>query len=243
VTDGALLAAASAGYCDEDAAEAGGVRQSCIVYPLMAGGDLEHRLRLAAAVQSAAAGAGEAQPQPAPLTWWERLRIFVEIFQGLVDLHDPATGGGLAGHPGLPGPLFHRDVKTANVLLDAQLTAFLGDFGLARAMPGLTASDATGRTHVSTANLIGTHQYMAPEYLSDGEISNKTDVYSCGAPPSMRTPSGYSYTTKSATPALNSRALSCVRFGSESEVCRVLQKPCRGGWAGAAHRPAFAAWR
>ena len=62
------------------------------------------------------------------------------------------------------------------MLLDQRRTAFLGDFGLARAM--VTAADATtGRTHVSTANLIGTHQYMAPEYLQSGEISNKTDVF------------------------------------------------------------------
>lgn len=142
----------------------GGVRQSCIVYPLMPAGDLECRLRLAAA------GA----VSPVALAWWARLRIFREIFIGLVDLHDPSTGA--------PAQLFHRDVKTANVLLDSQLAAYLGDFGLARAMPGLAVSgaSATARTHVSTANLIGTHQYMAPEYLSAGEISTKTDVFSCG---------------------------------------------------------------
>ena len=147
------------GYCDEAGTD---IRQSCVVYPLMLGGDLERRLRRAEAGEE-------------PLLWPDRVRIFREISLGLVDLHDPATGN---------GQLYHRDVKTANVLLDGQGAAHLGDFGLARALPGLSASGGggtAGRTHVSTANLIGTHQYMAPEYLSDGEISNKTDVYSCGA--------------------------------------------------------------
>jgi serine/threonine protein kinase len=141
------------GYCDEPGG-AGSVRRSCIVYPLMSC-NLEDKL---------------ADDRPPALTWQQRVRILTEVFRGVVALHDPATGN---------GTLIHRDIKTANVLLDKQLTGRLGDFGLVRALPELGAAGA-GRTHLTTANLIGTHQYMAPEYLKSGEISPKTDVYGCG---------------------------------------------------------------
>jgi serine/threonine protein kinase len=85
-------------------------------------------------------------------------------------LHDPSGRAAFV----------HRDIKTANVLLDGDMRAFVGDFGLVRELPGLTSSGGTGRTHMSTANLIGTHQYMPPEYLEFGEIGPKTDVWSCG---------------------------------------------------------------
>ena len=141
------------GFCDEDGVGPGAPRRSCVVYPLMRS-NLEDQL---------------STEQP-PLTYLERARIFADVLDGVRALHDPAVCGETA---------VHRDIKTANVLLDADRRALVGDFGLVREISGLTASGGA-RSHVTTANQIGTTQYMAPEYRDHGEISPKTDVYACG---------------------------------------------------------------
>ncbi|HEY7152592.1 MAG TPA: protein kinase [Gemmataceae bacterium] len=65
----------------------------------------------------------------------------------------------------------HRDVKPANILLDAQGTVWLTDFGLAK------LSEQTNLT--STGDLVGTLQYLAPESLH-GQSDARGDVYSLG---------------------------------------------------------------
>lgn len=68
--------------------------------------------------------------------------------------------------------IIHRDVKAANILLDEDFEAVVGDFGLAKLMDYKD-------THVTTA-VRGTIGHIAPEYLSTGKSSEKTDVFGYG---------------------------------------------------------------
>jgi len=83
----------------------------CLVYPLMAGGTLEDALSSSAAT---------------PLTWKARVRILSATARALLFLHTPS---------GAKGVILHRDVKSANILLDHHLNAKLSDVGLALLNP------------------------------------------------------------------------------------------------------------
>ncbi|RCV14606.1 hypothetical protein SETIT_2G439300v2 [Setaria italica] len=96
-----------------------------------------------------------------PLSWPMRVSIAVDVARGMSFLH------------GQDNPVIFRDLKSSNVLLDADYRAKLSDFGLARDGP-------TGdRSHVST-RVVGTRGYAAPEYIATGHLSVKSDVYSFG---------------------------------------------------------------
>ncbi|CAN6459020.1 unnamed protein product [Victoria cruziana] len=95
------------------------------------------------------------------LDWNMRKRIALGAARGLVYLHEQCDP-----------KIIHRDVKAANVLLDDYCEAIVGDFGLAKLM------DHTD-SHVTTA-VRGTVGHIAPEYLSTGQSSEKTDVFGFG---------------------------------------------------------------
>ncbi|KAL5562954.1 hypothetical protein UlMin_032701 [Ulmus minor] len=119
-----------------------------LVYPFMCNGSVASCLRERPDTQS-------------PLDWPIRKRISLGSARGLAYLHDHCDP-----------KIIHRDVKAANILLDEEFEAVVGDFGLAKLMDYKD-------THVTTA-VRGTIGHIAPEYLSTGKSSEKTDVFGYG---------------------------------------------------------------
>ncbi len=70
--------------------------------------------------------------------------------------------------------LVHRDVKPANILIAADGTVKVTDFGIAKA---LSSTDATLTT---PGTVVGTAAYVAPEQLEEGEIDARADIYALG---------------------------------------------------------------
>lgn len=80
-------------------------------------------------------------------------------------------------HHGTSPPVAHRDVKSANVLLDRGWRAKLGDLGLARLLPHAPSPAQDSSTH--TTRMVGTLAYMAPE-CAQGLVSTAADMYAFG---------------------------------------------------------------
>ena len=95
------------------------------------------------------------------LSWRQRLLIATQTADALAYLHSSANP-----------PIYHRDIKSANILLDEHLDAKVADFGISRFAP-------LGATHVSTVVLQGTIGYIDPENTSL-HVTDKSDVYSFG---------------------------------------------------------------
>ncbi|KAG2708228.1 hypothetical protein I3760_05G182600 [Carya illinoinensis] len=119
-----------------------------LVYPYMPNGSVASRLR------------DHVRGRPA-LDWTMRKRIALGTARGLVYLHEQCDP-----------KIIHRDVKAANILLDEDFEAVVGDFGLAKLLDHR-------ESHVTTA-VRGTVGHIAPEYLSTGQSSEKTDVFGFG---------------------------------------------------------------
>ncbi|OAE26764.1 hypothetical protein AXG93_1129s1130 [Marchantia polymorpha subsp. ruderalis] len=99
-----------------------------------------------------------------PLNWTLRLKIAIETAEALAYLHW-----------GTSPPVYHRDVKCANILLDNTYNVKVADFGLSKLVP-LEDTDANA---VPTA-IQGTPGYMDPALFDQYELTDKSDVYSYG---------------------------------------------------------------
>ncbi|XP_053605316.1 activin receptor type-2A-like [Plodia interpunctella] len=94
------------------------------------------------------------------LSWAEAWRISACVARGLAHLHEEG---------GEKPAVAHRDFKSKNVLLKADMTACIADFGLALVfVAGRGCGDAHGQ--------VGTRRYMAPEVL-DGAINFTKDAF------------------------------------------------------------------
>ncbi|KAK4854548.1 hypothetical protein QYF36_025709 [Acer negundo] len=117
-----------------------------LVYEYMARGSLENQLF---------------RRYAATLPWSTRMKIALGAAKGLAFLH------------GEDNPVIYRDFKTSNILLDADFTAKLSDFGLAKDGP-------EGEETYVTTRVMGTQGYAAPEYVMTGHLTSKSDVFSFG---------------------------------------------------------------
>lgn len=111
-------------------------------------------------------------PVRRPLNFKQRLRIFLDIVDAIVYLHTYVTTDPNGGH--INKPYIHRDIKSANILLDNHLRARLGDLGLVR-----QGSTSNVETTMVTTTIKGTTVYMAPEAFR-GDVSVKVDTFSFG---------------------------------------------------------------
>lgn len=73
--------------------------------------------------------------------------------------------------------MIHRDVKPANVLFDGEGSAFLADFGIAKAMGGEAGKSTT---LTATGKVVGTPDYMAPELIMGKSLDGRVDQYALG---------------------------------------------------------------
>ncbi|KAJ6802643.1 putative serine/threonine-protein kinase-like protein CCR3 [Iris pallida] len=132
------------GFCDEE-------EERLLVYDYMKNGALYDHLHSSKHPDSRVVK-----------SWKTRIRVLLDASRGIEYLHNYAVP-----------PIIHRDIKSSNILLDANWVARVSDFGLS-----LMGPDSKG-DHL-TMRAAGTVGYMDPEYYGLHHLTEKSDVYGLG---------------------------------------------------------------
>lgn len=125
--------------------------QRYLVYELLAGGDSFQRLQKCKNPRN-----------NKPFYWYERLSIILDAATGLSHMHNSKPKA------------FHRDIKSANILIDRHGTAKMADFGLS------CSSGQGGALHVTVRTISGTPGYACPLYSRTGRVTEGSEIYSFG---------------------------------------------------------------
>lgn len=129
-----------------------GIDFKALVYEFMPRGDLHQFLHSARGDESSSNSNG--------ISLAQRLSIVADVSDAVAYLHQES--------------IVHCDLKPRNILLDDDIVAHVGDFGLAR-LPIHTTTTST-----SSVVIKGTIGYVAPECSGGGQVSTAADVYSFG---------------------------------------------------------------
>lgn len=124
-----------------------------LIYECLVGGDVFQRMLKAHSPPA----------QWGPFIWHERLSAILDAATGLSHLHN------------VKPQAFHRDIKSANILLDKHGTAKMADFGLS-----CVSSGRRGHSSVTVTNISGTPGYACPIYSRTGVVTQGSEVYSFG---------------------------------------------------------------
>jgi serine/threonine protein kinase len=119
------------------------------VYEYVPNGNLSEHLR------------GEKSSEFGHLTWPKCMQIAIKTVKAIIYLH-------LEANP----PIYHRDVKSSNILLNNTYAVKVSNFGISKLIP-------LNATHVSTIAQ-GTPSYWDPKYFLSYQLTNKSDVYNFG---------------------------------------------------------------
>ncbi|KAI5076257.1 hypothetical protein GOP47_0008322 [Adiantum capillus-veneris] len=126
--------------------------EQMLVYEYMANGTLHDHLN---------------SHSKAPLDFSTRLQVALGSAKGILYLHTEANP-----------PIYHRDIKASNILLDEKRRAKVADFGISKLAPAADLEGDAGG-YVSTV-VKGTPGYLDPEYFYTHMLTDKSDVYSFG---------------------------------------------------------------